>query len=398
MTEVPLVARIPAPAHVRAVALSAFTVGLGAGFLGSLIYRHASPTPLASEAVAAAAGAFAALLPGRWFSRSAQAGPGMRRYLAACGTGAGVGLLVLALAGADRMAPAALFLLGLGAGGALRLAVWLVLATDPPKPAGVLLGLWGASFGLGGLAANLAALTAVSVFSVQSVVLFAASVPALTAVVALGTSSQGLDLPGRVPPWQSPPGAALPRSVLLAASLLLQSSACAIVAVWLTAYLSLGLGLSLAGGASVLAGFWLALAVGWAASGRLPPIGSSPVPLAVPAGLAFAGVFLLGRVSWAPAATAGAALLGLGMGRALPGRPAGGQLAVRSLAVPVGRAVPCNPLWRPRCLSGGPSACSSLPPASTPSRSRCSDASAARSRLSWPWSASIVSRAIRPST
>ena len=337
MTEVPLVARIPAPAHVRAVALSAFTVGLGAGFLGSLIYRHASPTPLASEAVAAAAGAFAALLPGRWFSRSAQAGAGMRRYLAACGTGAGVGLLVLALAGADRMAPAALFLLGLGAGGALRLAVWLVLATDPPKPAGVLLGLWGASFGLGGLAANLAALTAVSVFSVQSVVLFAASVPALTAVVALGTSSQGLDLPGRVPPWQSPPGAALPRSVLLAASLLLQSSACAIVAVWLTAYLSLGLGLSLAGGASVLAGFWLALAVGWAASGRLPPIGGSPVPLAVPAGLAFVGVFLLGRVSWAPAAATGAALLGLGMGVLFP-------VALREASWPSG-------LWRCRWVA-----------------------------------------------
>lgn len=318
MAEAPVAARIPAPAQVRAVALSTFALGLGVGFLGNLIYRHATPTLLASEAVAAALGAGVALVPGRWFSRSGSADVGMRSYLAACGIGSGIGLVVLSQIGAGSVTASTLFLLGLGASGSLKLAVWLAFATDPPRPARPVLGLYGVSFGLGGLVANLVAATAMSIFSLQSLVLLAATAPALTALVARGAGRLRFRLPGGLPPWQSPQGGALPQSVLLAASLLLQASGCGIVAVWLTAYLSLGLGFSLGGGAFVLSGFWLALAVGWAASGRLPAIRESLVPLAFPVALAVAGVILLRWTGWTPASAAGAMLLGLGMGLLFP--------------------------------------------------------------------------------
>lgn len=318
MAEAPGAARTPVPAHVRLGALAVFAVGLGLGFLGVLVYRPVSPSPLASEAVAAATGSIAALLPGGWFSRVDAPGSGMRAYLAAWGIVASVGLSALALVRFEGVEHLALFLLGLATGGSMRLAVWLALAMQPPKHSRVLLGLCGASIGLGGLAATLVAGTAVSASSSRSLLLCAATVPALLAFTAHRAGRLQFDLPAGREPWHDAPHGTGPRSAVLAASLLLQASACGLTAVWLRAYLSRELGLSLSGGAVVLAGFWLALAVGWTTAGRFPRIRENLAPLGVSAGLGSAGVLILFAVAWPPAAMVGVTLLGLGMGVLFP--------------------------------------------------------------------------------
>ena len=318
MAEAPGAARTPGPAHVQLGALAVFAVGLGLGFLGVLVYRHVSPAPLAGEAVAAATGSIVALLPGGRFSRGGLPGSGMRAYLAAWGIVAGCGLSALALARFDGVEHVALFLLGLATGGSMRLAVWLALAMQPPKHSRALLGLCGASFGLGGLAASLVAATAVSASSSRSVLLCAVSVPALLAFTAHRAGRLRFELPAGRAPWHDAPRGTGPRSAVLAASLLLQASACGLTAVWLMAYLSRGLGLSLSSGAAVLAGFWLALAVGWTTAGRFPRIRENLAPLGVSAGLGSAGVLILFSIAWPPVAMLGVTLLGPGMGVLFP--------------------------------------------------------------------------------
>lgn len=318
MAEAPGAARTPGPAHVRLGALAVFAVGLGLGFLGVLVYRPVSPAPLAGEAVAAAAGAIAALLPAGWLTRGDPPGSGMRAYLAAGGVLSGLGLVALTVAKFDGVEHVALFLLGLATGGSLRLAVWLAFAMQPPRRARALLGLCGASFGVGGLAANLVAAAAVSASSSRSLLLCAASAPALLAFAAHRAGRLRFELAEGGAPWHDAPAGTGPRSALLATSLLLQVSACGLAAVWLMAYLSRDVGLSLASGAAVLAGFWLTLAVGWATAGRLPGIRDSLAPLAVPAASAAMGVLILYSIAWLPAAMLGAALLGLAMGVLFP--------------------------------------------------------------------------------
>ena len=299
-------------------ALSVFAVGLGLGFLGVLIYRHTSPAPLASEAIAAAAGATIALLPSRWLSRRGLPGSGMCAYLAVWGLVAGCGLVALPVVRFDGFEHVALFFLGLAAGGSMRLAVWLALAMQPSRHGQALIALCGASFGLGGLAANLVAATAVSALSARALLLCAASVPALLAFTALRVGRLGFELRESVRPRHDAPRGPGPRGALLAASFLLQAMACGIAAVWLLAYLSRKLGLSVASGAAVLAGFWLALAVGWATAGRMPSIRENMTPLAVPAAFAATGVLLLYSMDWPPAAVLGAMILGLGIGVLFP--------------------------------------------------------------------------------
>ena len=319
MAEAPGAARTPGPAHVQLGALAVFAVGLGLGFLGALVYRHVSPALLSGEAVAAAAGATVALFPARRLSPRDMPGSGMRTYLAAWGIVSGLGLIALPVLRFGGIEHVAVFLLGLATGGCLRLAVWLALAMQPPRHARALLGVCGVSFGLGGLLANLVAAVAVSSLSARSLLLCTASVPALLAFTAHRAGRLRFELPdGGAPPWHDAPRGAGARSAVLAASLLLQASACGIAAVWLMAYLSRELGLSLSSGAAVLTGFWLALAVGWATAARLPRIRENLAPLAVPAVLAAAGVLILYSIDWPPAAMLGATLLGLGTGVLFP--------------------------------------------------------------------------------
>lgn len=318
MAEAPGAARTPGPAHVQLGALAVIAVGLGLGFLGVLVYRHVSPAPLAGEAVAAAMGSIVALLPGGRFSRGDVPGSGMRAYLAAWGIVAAFGLSALALVRFDGVEHVALFLLGLATGGSMRLAVWLALAMQPPRRSRALLGLCGASFGLGGFAANLVAATAVSASSSRSLLLCAVSVPALLAFTAHRAGRLRFELPAGRAPWHDAPRGTGTRSAVLATSLLLQTSACGLTAVWLMAYLSRGLGLSLSSGAAVLAGFWLALAVGWTTAGRFPRIRENMAPLGVSAGLGSAGILILFSIAWPPVAMLGVTLLGLGMGVLFP--------------------------------------------------------------------------------
>ncbi len=315
MAEVPAAARTPGPAHVRLTALTVFTSGMGLGFLGLCVFRHASPTLLASEAIgAAAAGAMVAVLPGPRFSKRDAPGSGTCSYLVACGIVSGLAIAALALVRFEGLELAPLFLIGLAAGGSFRLAVALVLAMHPPRRVAALVGLCGTSFGLGGLAANLIGAIAVSASSVRSLSLCATTVSAVLAYAAVRARRLRFEPLDRSAHWRNPPHGAGPRRVLLAASLLFQASAWGIAALWLLVYLARGLGLSLSNGAFVLACFWLALAVGWAAGGRMPRIRENLAPLAIPSALAVAGVLFLNSVGRLPAAVLGAMLLGLGMG------------------------------------------------------------------------------------
>ena len=81
MAPVRLVARTLSPAHYRTRLLTAFFLGLGAGFLGVPVYRPALPERLPVEAFAVAVGSVAGLSPAYRFWRGGVAGLAVLLYV-----------------------------------------------------------------------------------------------------------------------------------------------------------------------------------------------------------------------------------------------------------------------------------------------------------------------------
>ena len=308
--------RIPGVAHIRLAALALFALGAGLGFLGILVLRQAlvSITLVGPEA-AAAAGALCALVPGRRLSARQAPDKWTRAFLVLCGIGSAGGLVYLAALEHAWAKPASLALLGLACGGCLRLSVALVLAMLPPWRPAAIMGVCGACLGLGGVAANLiGAWIANPASRLDPVLLAASAVPLLLALASIragrvrsgaATESWGA---GRADEGTHA------RGILIAASLLLQATACGLAVAWLTSYLSRRAGFSLVEGAVVMALFWLGLAFGWATAERLPNLRDNLYPLVGPLALAVAGAASLLYPVLAVLAVAGALLLGLATG------------------------------------------------------------------------------------
>ncbi len=286
--------------------------------LGSLnLYFTSSLLTAGEGAAAAAAGAMLAVLPGLWTSRSPGGGRASRIYLATCGVASGIGLAVLPFLNVQGLETLPLLLLGLAAGGSWGLAVDLILPVYSCRRGLALLGLAGASFGLGGVVASLAAATAVNLLSLQSLLPFAAIVSVTLGWAGIRARNMWSGTPGTgVASTGLYPGAG-PRRVLMVASVLLQASACGIAATSLLVYLSRVHGMSFSAGLAVLAVFWLAIAVGLSGAGQLPHIRETPAPLGVPAALVAAGGLLLFFAVGAPGALIGTVLLGSGTGALL---------------------------------------------------------------------------------
>lgn len=311
--------RTPEPAHVRVAMLSLFAQGMGLGFLGILASWEALSAQDAGFGYAAAVGgALLGALPGPRFVRRHAAGPATWAVLASCGTVSAAGLVALAAVRSQAWETAPLLLLGLAAGASLRLSASVMLRILPVRPASSLLALAGVSFGLGGMAACLAASNEFRLFGLASFPLLAATAPATMVFAALRAiqlnpgSPEGSRQAAQVRPRTTP------RSVLLAASLILQASGCGIAACWLAAYLSRASGFSGTAGALTVGLLWLAVSAGWAASRRLPEVRGNLMSLGIPVGVVGVGtVLLLWPISPLTVAV-GTALLGSGMGALVP--------------------------------------------------------------------------------
>ena len=308
--------RTPGPLPLRLIALCLFTLGLGLGFLGALVFLDAATAP--ASTAAAAAGALLAVLPGRRFSNRGAPGPFTRAYLAACGVAAAGGLIALPLVDSGIPAFVIPLLLGLAAGGSLRLVLATLQSLHPPRQGAPLLALAGASFGMGGLIANLLVAAAVTVYRTDGLLALAAAVPALMAYAAVQAGGLRREpVPDAQHGIGAAPGAGT-RSVLLAASLLCQAAACGVATCWMPLYFARGFGLSLPQGALALAGLWLALAFGWVSGGRVPRGPQGTAPLWLPAAIAPAGALLMLVADRPLAAVLGSGILGFGMGLLLP--------------------------------------------------------------------------------
>ena len=308
--------RVLGVTHVRLAALALFGLGAGLGFLGILVVRQAlASVTLVGPEPAAVVGALCALLPGRQLSARLAPGRWTRVFLVLCGVGAAGGMAYLAPQESAWAKPASLALLGLACGGCLRLSVALVLAMLPPWRPAAIMGLCGACLGLGGVAANLIGAWVASPGSrTDPVLLAAASVPLLLALVSLRAGR--VSFAGVAERWGAlrAEGGTGARGILIAASLLLQATACGLAAAWLTSYLSRRAGFGLVDGALVMALFWLGLAFGWATAQRLPKLRENLYPLGGPLALAVVGAASLLYARVALLAVAGAPLLGLAAG------------------------------------------------------------------------------------
>ena len=308
--------RIPEVTHIRLAALALFALGAGLGFLGILVLRQAlvSITLVGPEA-AAAAGALCALLPGRRLSARQAPDKGTRAFLVLCGIGSAGGLVYLAALQHAWAKPASLALLGLACGGCLRLSVALVLAMLPPWRPAAIMGICGACLGLGGVAANLiGAWIANPAARLDPVLLAASAVPLLLVLASIRAGRVRFE--AATEHWGAGHAdqGTRARGILIAASLLLQATACGLAVAWLTSYLSRRAGFSLVEGAVVMALFWLGLAFGWATAERLPSLRDNLYPLVGPLALAVAGAASLLYPVLAALAVAGAPLLGLAAG------------------------------------------------------------------------------------
>lgn len=302
--------------HIRLAALALFALGAGLGFLGILVLRQAlvSITLVGPEA-AAAAGALCALLPGRRLSARAAPDKGTRAFLVLCGIGSAGGMVYLAALQHAWAKPASLALLGLACGGCLRLSVALVLAMLPPWRPAAIMAMCGACLGLGGVAANLiGAWIANPASRLDPVLLAASAVPLLLALTSIRAGRVRFE--AATERWGAGHAdeGTHARGILIAASLLLQATACGLAVAWLTSYLSRRAGFSLVEGAVVMAVFWLGLAFGWATAKRLPNLRDNLYPLVGPLALAVAGAASLLYAVLAALAVAGALLLGLATG------------------------------------------------------------------------------------
>ena len=311
--------RTPEPAHVRVAMLTLFAQGMGLGFLGILASWEALSAQDAGFGYAAAVGgALLGALPGPRFVRRYAAGPATWAVLASCGTVSAAGLVALAGVRSRAWEVAPLLLLGLAAGASLRLSASVMLRILPARPARSLLALSGVSFGLGGVVACLAASSEFRILGLAWFPLVAATAPATMALAAVRAIQLDLGSSEKVHQAAQLWPRTTPRSVLLAASLVLQASGCGIAACWLAAYLSRTMGFSGIEGALSVGLLWLALSTGWAASGRLPGVRDNLKGLAIPVAMVAVGTALL---LW-PAATltvaVGTALLGIGMGVLVP--------------------------------------------------------------------------------
>ena len=308
--------RIPGVTHIRLAALALFALGAGLGFLGILVLRQTLDSiTLVGPQAAAAAGALCALLPGRRLSARQAPDKGARAFLAVCGIGSAGGLVYLAALQHAWAKPASLALLGLACGGCLRLSVALVLAMLPPWRPAAIMGMCGASLGLGGVAANLTgAWIANPASRLDPVLLAASAVPLLLVLASIRAGRVRFE--AATERWVAghPDEGTRARGILGAASLLLQATACGLAVAWLTSYLSRRAGFSLVEGAFVMALFWLGLAFGWATAARLPNLRDNLFPLVGPLALAVTGAAGLLYAVLAVLAVGGALLLGLATG------------------------------------------------------------------------------------
>ena len=302
--------------HIRLTALALLLLGAGLGFLGILVLREGlASTTVAAPMAIAAVGALCALVPGRSLAVWAAHGKATQAYLTLCGIGAAGGMVYLSTLQAARPVTAVFFSAGVTCGACWRLSLALVLAMLPPWRPAAMMGICGASLGLGGALASLvSAWIANPAARADPVLLSAAAVPLLLAVASIRAGSVRFEAaPER---WGLGPAEAgsRPRGILISASLLLQATACGLSASWLTSYLSQRAGFSLVAGAAVMALFWLGLAFGWAIAERLPTLLDSVRSLAAALALTVAGVVSLLYASIAPLAVAGVPVLGLATG------------------------------------------------------------------------------------
>ena len=316
MTAAALPRRIPEVRHIRLTALALLLLGAGLGFLSIFVLREGrvSTTVVAPMAIAAV-GALCALLPGRSLAARAAPGKWTRAYLTVCGIGASGGMAWLSTIQTIHPIPLTFALVGVTCGACLRLSLALVVAMLPPWRPAAIMGLCGASVGLGGVVANLiGAWVASPGTRVDPVLLSAAAVPALLAVASIRVGRVRLE--GTLERWsarQAEPGVR-PRSILISASILLQATACTVGASWLAPYFSQRAGFALVECATVMALFWLGLAFGWSMAERLPGLRENLFPLAGLLVLVVAGAACLLYVGVAGLAVAGAAILGLTAG------------------------------------------------------------------------------------
>ncbi len=316
MPDAALPRRIPGVPHIRLTALALLLLGAGLGFLGIVVLREGwvSTTVVAPMAIAAA-GALCALLPGRRLAARAAPGKWTRAYLAICGIGAAGGLVYLSILETAWSIPAVSALVGVTCGACLRLSLALVLAMLPPWRPAAIMGMCGASLGLGGALASLVGAWAANPAArVDPVLLSAAAVPLLLAVASIRAGRVRFEVAAERWDAGRAETGSRPRSILISASLLLQATACGLSASWLTSYLSRRAGFSLVVGAAVMALFWLGLAFGWAFARRLPKLLDNIYSLVGPLVLAVAGVASLLYASIAALAAAGVPILGLATG------------------------------------------------------------------------------------
>ena len=307
--------RTPEPAHVRVAMLSLFAQGMGLGFLGILASRETLSAQDAGFGYAAAVGgALLGALPGPRFSRRHAAGPATWAVLASCGTVCAAGLIALAAVRSRAWEAAPLLLLGFAAGVSLRLSASVMLQILPARPARSLLALAGVSFGLGGMGACLAASNELRVLGLAWFPLLAATAPATMAFAAVRAIQLNLGPPEGARQAAQLRPRSTPRSVLLAASLILQASGCGIAACWLATYLSRTAGFTGTGGALTVGLLWFALCVGWAASRRLPEVHANLMGLGIPVAVVAVGTVLLLWTASPLTVAAGTAFLGIGMG------------------------------------------------------------------------------------
>ena len=317
MSPAALPRRIPDVTHIRLTVVVLLLLGAGLGFLGIFVLRESGgSTPALAPMAIAAAGALCALLPGRRLAARGAPGKWTRAHLTTCGIGAAGGMVYLSTTQTAWPIPAVFPLIGVTCGACLRLSLALVVAMLPPWRPAAIMGLCGASVGLGGMAANLiGAWVANPGTYVDTVLLSAAVIPALLAVASIRAGRVGFE--GAAEHWDAGKASLgiRPRSVLISVSLLLQVTACALTASWLTSYLSQRAGFSLVEGAAVMALFWLGLSFGWAVAERLPGLRESLYPLVGPLLLAVGGAASILYPPVAGFAVAGAAILGLATGQ-----------------------------------------------------------------------------------
>ena len=302
--------------------LTLFALGAALAFLGTFISLDALPLQAAGYGSAlASAGALLAGLPGSRLARGYVPGPRTCWYLAGCGVLSAGGLVALTvdlevLRQFRDLAPPLLG--GMAAGGSARLATGLVLPMLPTRKALSLLGLAGASLGVGGLFASLAASFLLTIADANFVLACAAVTPALLAFAALRTRSLGLEHSEGAGPDGTRSARSTPRSFALAASLVLQAAAFGTLAFWLAAYLARVSGHSGAFGAGSLAALWLGLTLGWALAVRLPLVIDDIFVLCIPLALSCTGLLALLWLPGSAAAPCGAGLTGFGIGMLFP--------------------------------------------------------------------------------